>query len=83
MYTVVVTNFTVGNFMVFTGDVRPRILTHEIFNTLNTYFHIVTSDYKRTEQNEEPHSNSEFSHGKLQSTNNRLPTTMSGESSPS
>ena len=30
---------------------------HEVFNTLSTSMNTVTSDYKRTEQNEEPHSN--------------------------
>jgi len=48
--------------------------------TLNTFMHTFISDYKRREQNDKQ---SEFSHGKLQSTNTLLPTTVSGKNLPS
>ena len=41
----------------FAGEVRPHNIKHKIFNALNTSIHIVTSVYKKTEQNGEPHSN--------------------------
>jgi len=47
---------------------------HKIFNTLN-------SSMNRTEWRDPQQS--QFSHGKQESTNNWLPTTMNGESLPS